>query len=169
MGRIYACGGFRPPARGDALGDDGLGKSATVPLKSVERYDQLNCTWKTLPAMSEVRGNAMGVVVKGRLFIIGGYNMFKTLKAVEIFDPTHHAWSTFRPLVEPRMCAAVCELKGTIFILGGKSHAKGEILGTVEWITPAEGPKAVWDTLPNMRTPRYGFVAAGFGEPPRSA
>ena len=61
--KIYAFGGFVPPASGPP---------AWVPIDNAWQYDPATDSWKTLAPMPTKRGAAVAAAVGGKVYVIGG-------------------------------------------------------------------------------------------------
>lgn len=73
---IYACGG----------------SNGSDVLASVERFSMREHTWSNAPPMSSPRLGHAAVVLKNRLYVIGGYDGKEPLDTFECFDPKLEKW-----------------------------------------------------------------------------
>ncbi|PAP76709.1 T9SS C-terminal target domain-containing protein [Rubrivirga marina] len=113
-------------------------------------------TWDEGPPMPTARAGATGVVLDGRIVVIGGQTTTgEALSTVEAFDPDE-GWTTLSPLRVARSFAASAVLGGRIVVVGGRGP-EGEPLSSVEAYDPAANE---WMALPDLPAPREGLGAA---------
>ena len=98
-GKIYAFGGFVPPASREA---------GFVPVDNAWQYDPAADAWKALAPMPSKRGGAVAVAVGGKLYVIGGAGLHpgssetvmtpvrphRSVPTVEEYDPGQNSWTT---------------------------------------------------------------------------
>jgi N-acetylneuraminic acid mutarotase len=127
-GKIYAVGGFVPPASGPP---------AWVPIDHAWEYDPAADTWKALAPMPTRRGSPVAAAVGGKLYVIGGVSTHpgstetavhparphRSLDTVEEYDPATNAWRARSPMPTARNHAAVGAAGGKIYVIGGRLGA----------------------------------------------
>lgn len=141
----------------------------TLPI--VEIYDVRTDTWAEGASIPTPRGWAGGVLLDGRIYIIGGKTVrteeekkrtgsdvqYKVRTEVEALDVSTQTWASCAPLSEPKagLSAVVCN--GRIYALGGNNMAKGGLCDTVEVYDPA---KNTWSFGPPLPKPLQGAASA---------
>src|SRR5438105_330705 len=127
-GKIYAFGGFVPPAQG---------QPAWVPIDNAWEYDPAADTWKALAPMPTKRGSPVAVAVNGKIYVIGGASMppnqnepsvlptrpHVSLATVEEYDPAANTWRTRTPMPTPRNHATAGAVNGKVYVIGGRIGA----------------------------------------------
>lgn len=138
-GRLYAIGGLR---------DDG---SAFV-------FDPDTSEWTTIDVPPGVtRRAAAGVVLDGRVHLLGGIGEAGTSVQHDIFDPRSGTWSRGPDLPEPRSGVAAAVRAGRIHIFGGRAADGRTTLQThLSW-APGE---TAWREEAALPSPRTGADAA---------
>ena len=87
-------------------------------------YDPVANTWTTKAPMPTGRVGAVGAVVNGKLYVIGGStNGSNSLTTVEVYDPVADSWTTVASMPTPRAFSAVGVANGVIYVAGGGSGA----------------------------------------------
>jgi N-acetylneuraminic acid mutarotase len=127
-GKIYAFGGFVPPAGGPP---------AWVPIDNAWEYDPAADTWKALAPMPTRRGSPVAAAVGGKIYVIGGASTHpgsgepavhparphRALATVEEYDPASNNWRARSPMPTARNHAAVGVVGGKIYVIGGRLGA----------------------------------------------
>ena len=67
-------------------------------LSTVEVYDPIVGRWQMAESMSMLRSRVGVVVMKKKLYAIGGYDGHDRLATVEVFDPASKTWSEVSPM-----------------------------------------------------------------------
>ena len=67
-------------------------------LSTVEVYDPIVGRWQMAESMSMLRSRVGVVVMKKKLYAIGGYDGIDRLATVEVFDPASKCWSKVCPM-----------------------------------------------------------------------
>jgi hypothetical protein len=115
---VYMAGGF------DSVG----------PIGQVERYVFSNGS-ETLAPLSSPRGSLALVSTEGDLggdlFVIGGWDGYRTFDTVERYDIEKDAWEAVAPLQTARRGAVAAYIDGTIYVVGGRDEV-GNALRTME-------------------------------------
>ncbi|HEV3240139.1 MAG TPA: kelch repeat-containing protein [Casimicrobiaceae bacterium] len=124
-GRIYAFGGFVPPASGPP---------AWAPINSAWEYDPATDAWKALAPMPTGRGAAVAAVVGDRIYVIGGATTppgsreiavhparpHVSVGVVEEYDPAANTWRERSSMPTPRNHATAGAVNGKIYVIGGR-------------------------------------------------
>ncbi len=98
--------------------------------------------WKTVASVpGGARLGAMAQVVRGRVYILGGYTLARngsehSVPYVEIYDPSTNGWSrgTDMPLAVHDATSGVWR-DSLVLVVGGRHH--GEPVAAVQWYDPA--------------------------------
>ena len=126
--KIYAFGGFVPPASGPP---------AWVPIDNAWQYDPATDSWKTLAPMPTKRGAAVAAAVGGKIYVIGGASMHpgsaetvvhparphRAVDTVEEYDPATNTWRARSPMPTARNHAGIGVVGGKIYVVGGRLGA----------------------------------------------
>src|SRR5574341_2347835 len=127
-GKIYAFGGFVPPASGPP---------AWVPIDNAWEYDPAADAWKALAPLPTKRGSPVAAVVGGKIYVIGGASVHpgssepavhparphRSLSSVEEYDPAANTWRARSPMPTARNHAAIGVAGGKIYVIGGRVGA----------------------------------------------
>ncbi|KAG0720951.1 Kelch-like protein 18 [Chionoecetes opilio] len=115
VGLIYAVGGLTKS--GDSL-------------STVEVYDPIVGRWQMAESMSMLRSRVGVVVMKKKLYAIGGYDGIDRLATVEVFDPVSKCWSKVCPMNCKRSAVGAAVLNEQLYVCGGYDGVAS--LNTVE-------------------------------------
>ncbi|MBX3188041.1 MAG: kelch repeat-containing protein [Labilithrix sp.] len=141
---IYVAGGFR----GGAVAD-------------FSSFDTETESWTPRPPLDAPRDHAMGGVVAGKLYAIGGRDgtIGGHYDRVDAFDPVTGAWMSRAPMPTSRGGGAAAVAKGLVIVAGGEGNGDSAtgVFADVEAYDPATD---AWSKLPPMLTPRHGTGAA---------
>ncbi|MBI1920739.1 MAG: VCBS repeat-containing protein [Geobacter sp.] len=89
-------------------------------------------TWSTRPSLPTGTSRASGVVVYGRLYLLGGATASGISNSVFVYDPAapvdpvNGAWGQMSPLSEPRFAAAEATIGDIIYLVGGGGSPTSE-------------------------------------------
>lgn len=131
-GKIYALGGVSP-------------KGAS---KTVYAYDLKSKKWEKAPDLQRGRYQHASVVLKDRIYLIGGVGQGKS---VIYLKPNGKKWIKGPALNEGRDSHAAVVYNGGILVLGGKRGSI--ILDSVEYL----GKSKRWLTYDTAQINRFGF------------
>jgi len=108
-----------------------------------------NSEWAFAPPMKSMRTTAAAATLRGKLYVLGGFDGSHWLRSVLVFDP-QLGWSEGPPLGTARswLCAAV--LDGKLYAIGG--FCDGEQIATVEVFDPTVGNWTEVAPLPTARS-----------------
>ena len=170
-GKIYAFGGFVPPASGPP---------AWVPINNAWEYDPVADTWKALAPMPTKRGSPVAVTVGNRIYVIGGASTppntevaavhpaqpHVVLGTVEEYDPATNTWRERRPMPTPRNHTTAGVVNNKVYVIGGRVGAAFIGVGTnvdvVEEYDPATDRwGAVRARMPSARSAMASGVHNG--------
>lgn len=138
------------------------GRSANgVVLSAVSRLCPSSGCWQPLPSLLTARSSCAVAVCHGTLCVVGGYSgIAEALTSVERL--VDDVWEALPSMTDPRgMCAAVAQHGVSLVVLGGED-AGYRSLRTVELLPIRKGATAqvAWQSLPDLRTARFGCAAA---------
>jgi N-acetylneuraminic acid mutarotase len=160
-GKIYAFGGFVPPA---------AGPPSWVPIDNAWEYDPAADTWKVLAPMPTKRRSPVAAAVGGKIYVIGGATTAPgatdpsvhparrhvTVGTVEEYDPATNSWRARTPMPTPRNHAAVGAVGGKIYVIGGRIGAAVISVATnIDVVEEYDPATDTWGPLrARMPTPR---------------
>jgi N-acetylneuraminic acid mutarotase len=123
--KIYIIGGRR-----------GAGRSGTA-TNIVEVYDPIADSWSSVEPAQYRRTEARAVVVKNRIYVIGGASEGEETGSIEMYDPANDTWVMMDlSLQEPRTSHCAVSLGNKVFVIGGATKPSlAGIVGTVEKLT----------------------------------
>lgn len=103
------------------------GRNSGQTIADVYIFDPFDPTasgWQTLPSMPEARYGAVGGVVSGHLYVIGGANEAgdATADCFE-FNLVEQTWSTCNPMGSKRVNAGGVVIRDNIYVIGGETGA----------------------------------------------
>ncbi|XP_076894783.1 uncharacterized protein LOC143547184 isoform X1 [Bidens hawaiensis] len=138
-GALYAVGGY-----------DG-----TNYLRTAERFDPREHSWKKIESMGTTRGCSSMVVLNKKLYVLGGYDGKEMVSTVEIYDPRRGSWVFGEPMNEARGFLGAAVIKESIYVIGGIKSGN-EVNDTVECYKEGQG----WEmTNTNVGSRRCFFPA----------
>jgi N-acetylneuraminic acid mutarotase len=146
--RLYAIGGVGGP-----------------PLRTLEIFDFRTRRWTTGPPMRFAREHLGATAARGRLYVVGGRvaasgGFPANLTVAERYDPRSRRWTRLPELQKARGGnAAAATTDGHVVAVGGEEES-----GTIEEVEVLAPGAKRWRRLANMRTPRHGLGAIGFGD-----
>ncbi len=123
---------------------------------NIYMYHPLSGRWRKISSMRRARGFAGAAYYDGKIFIIGGNNMRRTLNSVEIYNTSTGSWTYGAPMPTSRRGFAVTEYNGKIYCIGGFSFEQRKTLTTVEVYDIKSNS---WQKLPNLPFARQGAAA----------
>lgn len=101
----------------------------SVPVGANEEYDPATDTWKVKRPMLTPRSSIVGVVVNGRIHVMGGEEWKGTFigvhKTHESYDPKTNKWRSEEPLRTPRHGFLGAAVGNRIFAISGANVAGG--------------------------------------------
>src|ERR1019366_175343 len=81
-------------------------------------YDPVANTWSTGAALPVAQYNMTSAVVKGKIYVIGGFNGGNN--GNQIYDPVASTWSTGAALPVGQFGLTSAVVNGKIFVIGGQ-------------------------------------------------
>ena len=128
-GKIYVVGGF------SWIGIPGVDSKM---LNVVEMYDPQTNTWSRKQDMSTPRRYLGTGVVAGKIYAIGGENVFEEpqrLNQMEVYDRVSDTWAKRADMPTRRSDVKAVVVRDTIYVLGGAGWPRvgwGPVLATFE-------------------------------------
>ena len=83
------------------------------------RYDSRDNKWEELACCNEVRYNAFGAAMNGKIYIAGGETDHGYLSSCEVYNPASDEWQLISSLKERRFNASMLCFHGRLYVLGG--------------------------------------------------
>ena len=94
---------------------------AEEPTRRLFRYNPATDMWVSKRQAPHVHRAGAGVVMSGKLYVVGGFHGFDPVAALDVYDPGTNSWRTLAPIPEPgRAIGAV--LQGKFHVLVGTKH-----------------------------------------------
>jgi N-acetylneuraminic acid mutarotase len=118
-GKLYVAGG---------------NNGAAGAMTRLDVYDPATNTWTTKAPMPTARVAMAGVVLSGRLYVMGGRVGTTYLDAVQTYEPVTNTWSTRTPMINRRAGLAGGAINQLIYTMGGRNEAR--LLTLNERFTP---------------------------------
>ena len=163
--KVYVVGGAKIPEGVNA--PTGLIPGGPAELVgTLEVYDTVANTWKSLRSMSLPRNHHSVEYLDGKLYAMGGRvgssysgGWSSNVSMNEAYDIATDTWSQRAPMPTPRSGTAIAVLEGKIYVLGGEAWI--EEFGGVYRANEAYDPKTnTWTKAARMPTPRHGLATA---------
>lgn len=134
-----------------ASNEDGSAKAD----KSIDITPSLPC-WTRLTDLPEARSHQQGVVLNGRIYIMGGFG----ISAVQEYDPSTDTWTKKADIPIFRQALSACAINGKIYTTGGVSGGMVETYHkTVEEYDPHLDK---WTKKTSMPTGRTNHASVAF-------
>ena len=150
-GKIYVVGGYSAIDR----------RIANIKmLKVVEVYDPQTDTWVRKQGMSQARILFGAGVVAGKIYAIGGENLFdfekpQRLDQMEVYDPVSDTWVRRADMPTRRNGVETAVIRDAIYVIGGSGWPPvgwGPVLATIEAYQPKTNRWRKKSDMPNLRT-----------------
>lgn len=136
------------------------GNSSGAPTARAFKWDPED-RWVELAPMPAPRSQAAAVLLRGRVYVVGGVTTGGQLAAPTFeYDLAQNSWRTVAAIPTPRDHLAAAELAGRVCAVAGRRRSMSANLGSLECYDPA-GDR--WEILPGAPTPRGGVGAAVIG------
>ena len=146
-GKIYVVGGF------SWIGIPGVDIKM---LKVVEVYDPQTDTWSRKQDMSTPRRQFGTGVVDGKIYAIGGENVFEEpqrLNQMEVYNPVSDTWAKRADMPTRRHDVKAAVVRDTIYVIGGAGWPRvgwGPVLATIEAYHPKTNRWRKKSDMPNL-------------------
>ena len=117
-------------------------------------------SWVSKEPMPTARSGLGVVVIKDKIYAIGGTGKLPSLDTNEEYDPAADAWTTREPMLTPRGDFAIAVFQDKIYVFGGaiKPHQWDfELTDVNEVYDPATDS---WTAKASMPVPKAGFSAS---------
>ncbi len=104
------------------------------------------------------RGGATACMVKGIIYVFGGFDGDRYLDAAEAYSPATDSWTKVTPMPTPRAFSACVVVNDLIYVIGGRNKGLfGErVVGVMEMFDPATG---IWRDRRAVPTARSDLAA----------
>ena len=146
-GKIYVVGGF------SWIGIPGVDMKM---LNVVEVYDPQTDTWSRKQDMSTPRRYLGTGVVDGKIYAIGGENLFEELQRLnqmEVYDAVSDTWAKRGDMPTRRSDIKAAVVRDTIYVIGGAGWPRvgwGPVLATIEAYHPKTNRWEKKADMPNL-------------------
>ena len=124
-----------------------------------ELFDTTSGRWETLPSMRGSLSQPVSAVIRGRLYVCGGWNPGdrRVTNSAECFDPLQNRWRLLRQMFVPQMRAASAVVGDHMYVCGGAAVIYDRPHNSVQrFDTLSE----VWEAQPARTQRRWGAGAA---------
>ena len=139
-GKIYVIGGH----------DAGGGMWNLARGKIIEEYDPVKNTWTRKEDMPTARARLCACEVKGKIYVIGGFNGSLSVPTVEEYDPATDTWTKKKDMPTARSELAAAVVDDKIYVIGGWGRSN-RCVSTVEEYDPATDTWAKRADMPTAR------------------
>ena len=146
-GKIYVVGGF------SWIGIPGVDIKM---LNVVEVYDPQTDTWSRKQDMPTPRRYFGTGVVAGKIYAIGGENVFEEpqrLNQMEVYNPVNGTWTKRAKMPTRRDDVKAAVVRDTIYVIGGAGWPRvgwGPVLATIEAYQPKTNHWRKKSDMPNL-------------------
>lgn len=127
---------------------------------AVQVFDPVAGAWHLGTPMPAPRGGLAAVAVEGRVIVVGGADMGRSVADVRSYDPVADSWTEVPAMPTPRDHLAVVVLAGRVHALGGRNQ-RSFTLDVHEVFDPATGTWTVLEPLPTGRSGHAAAVSGG--------
>lgn len=105
------------------------GTNSNGPIAETEIYNPNTNTWTIAASIPTLRGEAACGNVKGKIYVIGGYNqnLGGKLNTVEEYDPQTNTWSTKAQMPTSRSTLSATVINDKIYVVGDWPNATGKL------------------------------------------
>lgn len=90
-----------------------------ISTPQVERYDVQKGQWFLMPPMLTRRCRLGVAVLRGKIYVCGGYDGATFLQTAEAYDPVRQKWQFVAPMNVTRSRVALVANCGRLFAVGG--------------------------------------------------
>ena len=157
-GRFHLIGGRSPAGSANASWRDHADVSDHHVL------DPALGRWESLAPAPTARNSAAGVVLDGKLYVVGGRRVDAGNNAeLEVYDPAADRWDSLAPMPQAQGGLAAGVAGGRLVAFGGEWFGPGG--GGVHSETWIYDPaRDLWEAGPPMLTPRHGLGGVSIGD-----
>lgn len=127
---------------GGLFGVQTAGQSGAItPSLQVWEFDPARNAFTIKKPLPTARGGATACLVKGIIYVFGGYDGDKYLDVGEAYDPAADRWAKASSMPTPRAFAGCVVVNDLIYVAGGRNRGLfGErTIGVMEMFDPATG------------------------------
>jgi N-acetylneuraminic acid mutarotase len=134
------------------------GESSAGAIDHVDSFDGVN--WSSAPSLPGPLGRACGVVLAGKVYLLGGYTGSIGNPSLYVYDGSGwHADADAIP--EPRWACAAAAVQGAFYVFGGYWQDGQTQSGrsSVYRYDPAAAGATHWAAMPSLPAPRVAPLA----------
>eukprot|EP00794_Sanderia_malayensis_P012365 gene12365-13635_t len=131
-------------------------KSFLTEINDVECFEHKMKTWTLCQPLKNARSSFAAVVVKGKLYIIGGMRKSKKLRSAKCYDPETRKWTTLPPPLKCMGDIKAAVVSDILYVAGGS----GEREFACRYLEKYDPNEKRWERLENMikRRRRFNLV-----------
>ncbi|XP_072023135.1 kelch-like protein 21 isoform X1 [Amphiura filiformis] len=139
---IYVTGGYEGSVGGGAIA-------------SVWRYDTQKDTWDGENSLQCARYKHASAVMKGKLYILGGFDGTHKLNHMEVFDPDKKEWTTKEPMIEPVAFPTATAWNEKLYVIGGLKEDDS----IYEWMQCYDLQSESWSVIKTLQIQTKGCLS----------
>lgn len=109
-------------------------------------------TWSTDAPMPIALAGSVAAVLKGQIYVVGGFNGSAIVADTQVFNPATNVWSTGVPLPVPRNAAVAAVVNSVLYVIGGTDSTTGSPPTNTVWAYNLK--TKTWSTKAAMPTTR---------------
>ena len=139
----------------------GLEGQQFVPQTTLWIYRADRNTWETRAPLPAPRGASAAVAVNGKLIVVGGFGVNRTLlDSIAVYDPATNHWVNRAPIPTRRDHLTAGVVGGIVYAIGGRPLDPGKNFDVTEAYDPAADR---WTTKTPMPSPAGRSRVGGGG------
>jgi N-acetylneuraminic acid mutarotase len=125
------------------------GYGADEPLDSTLRFSSRSNKWKVMGKMNCTRFGMATLIIRNKIYVIGGRNNSGTFKSIEAFDLDKEEWALFEhDMMRPRNDFGAVFFNGQLWCLGGRGENS---------IERFDFSANTWELVGKLGNVRYGM------------
>ena len=165
-GKIYVTGGANSLP---GVTEHGIHPARHNGLATVEEYDPVANTWKTVRPLLLARNHHVAVGVADKLYVIGGRvgsafisGTSNNVDLVEMYDPATDLWMPRTRMPTARSAIGAGVYNNQILVAGGAGQDQ-RFLAAFKAVEAYDPALNRWQILPSMPRPRHGLAVGAIG------
>jgi N-acetylneuraminic acid mutarotase len=138
-------------------------------MATVEEYDPVANTWKTVRPLLLARNHHVAVGVADKLYVIGGRvgsafisGTSNNVDLVEMYDPATDLWMPRTRMPTARSAIGAGVYNNQILVAGGEGQDQ-RFLAAFKAVEAYDPALNRWQILPSMPRPRHGLAVGAIG------